>query len=72
MLFLQGIFPTQGSNSGLPYCRQSSLPFKPPRKPKNTGVGGLSLLWGNFLTQELNWGLLHFKLILYQLSYPGS
>ena len=31
---LQGIFPTQGSNSGLLYRRQ----------PKNTGVGSLSLL----------------------------
>ena len=26
-------------------------------KPKNTGVGRLSLLQWSFLTQELNWGL---------------
>ena len=32
---------------------------------KNTGVGGLSLLQGNFPTQELNWGLLHCRWILY-------
>ena len=25
-----------------------------------------------FLTQELNWGLLHCRRILYQLSYQGS
>ena len=39
--------------------------------PKNTGVGSLSLLQGNFLTQELNRGLLHYTWILYQLSYLG-
>ena len=26
---LQGIFPTQGSNSGLPHCRLDSLPAEP-------------------------------------------
>ena len=30
-------------------------------KPKNTGVGSLSLLHQIFLTQESNWGLLHLK-----------
>ena len=39
---------------------------------QNTGVGSLSLLQGIFLTQELNWGLLHCRQILYQLSYQGS
>ena len=42
------------------------------RKPKNTGVGSLSLLQGIFLTQELNQVLLHCRWILYQLSYQGS
>ena len=41
-------------------------------KPKNTGVGRLSLLQGIFPTQELNQGLLHYRQILYQLSYEGS
>ena len=36
-------------------------------KPKNTGVGSLSLLQWIFPTQELNWGLLHCRQILYQL-----
>ena len=49
-----------------------SLPAEPPGKPKNTGVGSLSLFQGNVLTQELNKGLLHCRLILYQLSYLGS
>ena len=39
---------------------------------QNTGVGSLSLLQGIFPTQELNWGLLHCRQILYQLSYEGS
>ena len=42
--FLQGIFPTKGSNPGLLHCRQNLLPAEPQRKPKNTGVGSLSLL----------------------------
>ena len=38
-------------------------------KPKNTGVGSLSLLQQIFLTQELNWNILHCRLILSQLNY---
>ena len=38
---------------------------------QNTGVGSLSLLQWIFLTQELNWGLLHCRQILYQLSYQN-
>ena len=49
-----------------------SLLYEPPGKPKNTGVGSLSLLQGNFPTQGLKWDLLHCRQILYQLSYPGS
>ena len=40
-------------------------------KPKNTGVGSLSLLQRIFLTQKLNRGLLHCRHILYQLSYDS-
>ena len=39
---------------------------------KNIGVGCLSLLQGNFLTQESSCGLLHCRQILYQLSYQES
>ena len=49
-----------------------SLPSEPPGKSKNTGVGNLSLLQGNFPTQESNRGTLHCRQILYQLSYLGS
>ena len=39
---------------------------------QNTGVGSLALLQCIFPTQELNWGFLHCRQILYQLSYQGS
>ena len=39
-------------------------------KPKNTGVGSLSLLQQIFPTQESNWSLLHCRWILYQLEKP--
>ena len=48
------------------------LPAEPQGKPKNTGVGSLSLPQRSFLTQKLNWCLLHSRQILYQLSYQGS
>ena len=54
-------------------CMQMhSLPAEPQGKLKNTGVGSLSLLQWVFPTQESNWGLLHLRQILYQLSYQGS
>ena len=55
-----------------PALQTDSLPPESPGKPKNIGVGSLLLLQRNFLTQESNWGLLHCKRILYQLSYQGS
>ena len=47
--------------------------YSPWNSPgRNTGVGSLSLLQGIFPTQELKWGLLNCRWILYQLSYEGS
>ena len=52
----------------VPFCRSSQprdqtqvshtagLPAESPGKPKNTGVGSLSLLHGIFLTQEIKLG----------------
>ena len=68
---LQGIFPTQASNPGLPHWAHS-LPAEPQGKPKNTGVDSLFLLQRIFPTQGSNPGLLHCRRILYQLSYQGS
>ena len=48
------------------------LPSEPPGKPKNTGMGSLSLLQEIFPIQESNQGLLHCRWILYQLSYQRS
>ena len=48
------------------------LPSEPPGKPRNTGVGCHSLLQGTFLTQRSNPGLLHYRQMLYCLSYQGS
>ena len=55
-----------------PALQANSLPAEPPGKPKNTGVGSLSLLQGIFPTQESNWGLLPCRWILYHLSHQGS
>ena len=68
----QGTFLTLRLNSRSPALLVDSLSAKPPGKPKNTEVGSLSLLQQIFLTQESNWGLLHWRQILYQLSYQGS
>ena len=68
--------PGDLSNPGIeprsPTLQVDSLPAEPYGKPKNTGVGSLSLLQGIFPTQELNQGLLHCRQILYQLSYQGT
>ena len=61
-----------GTEPRFPTIQVDSLPSDPLGKPKNTGVGSLSLLQGFFLTQELNWGLLLCRWILYQLSYQES
>ena len=67
-----GGLPNPGIKPVSPALQGDSLPSEPPGKSKNTGVGGLSLLQGIFLTQELNQGLLHWRRILYQLSCQGS
>ena len=67
-----GDLPNLGIKPRSPALQTDSLSSEPPGKPKNTGMGSLSLLQGIFLTQESNWGLLHCRWIFYQLSYQGS
>ena len=55
-----------------PVLQADSLPSEPPEKPKNTGVGSLSLLQGIIPTQGLNQGLLYCRQILYQLSHQRN
>ena len=48
---LQGIFPTQGLNPGLPHCKVNSLPAEPPGNPMDLWVVCISwILW-----QGLQW-----------------
>ena len=70
-LLLHGIFQP-GIEPRFPTLQADSFLSEPPGKPKNTVVGSVSLCQGIFLTQESNQGLLHFRRILYQLSYEGS
>ena len=67
-----GDLPNTGTEPRSPTLQADSLPSEPPEKPKNTGVGSLTLLQGIFLTQESTQGLLHCRSILYQLSYLGN
>ena len=69
-------FPGDLSNPGVEprslALQGDSFTAEPQGKLKNTGVGSLSVLQQIFPTQESNWGLLHYRWILYQLSYHGS
>ena len=67
-----GDLPNQGIKSRSPALLVDSFPAEPQGKPKNTGMGSLSLLQQIFLTQESNQCLLRCRWILYQLSYQGS
>ena len=67
-----GDLPNPGIKPRPPTLQVDSLLAEPPGKPKNTGVGSLSLLQRIFPTQESNQGLLYCRRILYQLSYQGS
>ena len=67
-----GDLPDPGIEPRSSALQADSSPYEPPGKPKNTGVGNLFLLQAIFWTPELNWGLLHCRWILYQLSCQGS
>ena len=69
---LQGIFPTQESNPGLPCCRQIFYWLNHQGSPRILEWVAYPFSRGIFPTQESNWGLLHCRWILYQLSYLGS
>ena len=67
-----GDLPDPGIEPRYSTLQVDSLPAELQGKPKNTGVGSLSLLQRSFLTQGSNRGLLHCRRILYQLSHQGS
>ena len=61
---LQGVFPTQGSNPGLPYCGQILYHLSHKGSPRILECS-LSLLQQIFPTQESNRGLLHCSWIFF-------
>ena len=67
--FLQEIFPTQGSNLGLPHCRWILYHLSHQGSPRILEWVAYPFSRGIFPTQELNQALLHSRWILYQLSY---
>ena len=67
-----GDLPNSEIEPRSPALKTNSLPVEPAGKPKNTGVGSLSLLYRIFPTKQLNQCLLHCRQILYQLRYQGS
>ena len=64
---LQGIFPTQGSNPGLPHFRQILYQLSHQGSPRM-----LEWVAYPFFRGSSNQGLLHHRWILYQLGYQGS
>ena len=67
-----GELPNTGTEPRSPLLQADSLLSEPPEKPKNTGVGSLSLLQGIFLTQELNQGLLAMQVDSLPAELPGK
>ena len=67
-----GDLPNPGIEPKSPALQVDSSPAEPQGKPKNTGLGSLSLLQRIFPTQESNRGLLRCRQILYQPSCQGS
>ena len=61
--------PNTGIEPRSSSLQANALPSEPQGTPKNSGVDSLSHRQWIFLTQESNWGLLHCRQILYQLSY---
>ena len=64
----QGIFPTQGSNPGLPHYRQILYHLSHRGSPRIPAPGELL----NSGIEPGSPALLHCKQILYQLSYQGT
>ena len=67
---LQGIFPTQGMNPGLPHWRQIFHQLSHKGSPRI--LEWVAYPFSSGSSPLSKWGLLHCRLILYQLSYQGS
>ena len=72
-VYLYSVSCSTMSDSLRPHGLQPTMLLCPQNSPgKNTGVDSHSILQGIFPTQGLNPGLLHYRQILYGLSYQGS
>ena len=63
---LQGIFPTQGSNPGLPHCRQILYQLRHKRSPyKNWGV----IIYNIVLVSSVQWSdsVIHMYIFFFQI-----
>ena len=70
---LQGIFPTQGSNPGLPHCRQILYQLSHKGRPRTLELVAYSFLSGSSQPRNRETqGLPRCRQILYQLSYQRS
>jgi len=67
---LQGIFPIQGSNPNLLYCRQ--ILYQLSHHGSSRILEWVAYLFSGGSSQESNLGLLHCRWIFYQLSHQGS
>ena len=67
-----GDLPDPGIKPGSPTLQAYSLPSEPPRKPKNTGMGSLSILQGIFLTPGLKPGSPALQADSLSAELPGS
>ena len=67
-----GYLPDPGIEPRSPALQADSLPVETPGKPKNTGVGSLSLLQGIYPTHGLKPGILHFRWILLPAEPQGK
>ena len=72
LLLLQWILPTQGSNPGLPLCRQILYRLSCKESPRILEWVAYPFSSGSSPPRNRTLGLLHCRQILYQLSYQGS
>ena len=69
---LQGIFPTLGSNPGLPHCRWILYQLSHKGSPRILEWVAYPFSSGSSQPRKSNRSLQHCKQILYQLSYQRS
>ena len=72
LFLLQGIFPTQGLNPGLPLCRRILYQLSHQGSPRIQEWVAYPFSSRSSWPRNRTGGLLHWRRILYQLSYEGN